>query len=123
MNAAPPAMYSGCSRPDSARTAPALKWAALHGAANAVAALAGVAPGCETEVLDFAAMMRGAAPSRRELAERGIEDVAAVIEPALLALLGAEARGINPGGAACTLWREFAAARAAILAMSPSACA
>jgi len=123
MNAAPPAMDPARSPADSARTATGLKWAALHDTANAVAALAGVVPGCETEVLDFAAVMRGATPSRGELAERGIEDMAAVIQPALSALLGAEVRGIDPGGAARALWREFAAARAAILALSPSACA
>ena len=99
------------------------KWAALHDSAHILATLAGVGPGPETAVLDFRAVMRGAAPWQHELAERGIDDVAAALRPGLRALKGIESRGVDPAAAARGLWRQFTEARAAILALSSPAAA
>ena len=121
MNAIPPPMTP--PRPafgQAATGASSLKWAALQDAANVVAALAGLAPERTTpEVRNFPALIREAAPWRRELAERGIEDMSAMMEPGIAALLGVNARGADPRPAALALWREFVAARGSVLALLP----
>ena len=104
----------------SAASASSLKWAALQDAAKVVAGLAGLEPERTTpEIRNFPALIRDTAPWRRELAERGIDDMAAVMEPGIAALLGVNARGADPRAAALTLWREFTHARAAVLALLP----
>jgi hypothetical protein len=104
----------------SAASVSSLKWAALQDAANVVAGLAGLDPERTTsEIRNFPALIRDAAPWRRELAERGIEDMAAVMEPGIAALLGVNARGADPRAAALALWREFTDARSAVLALLP----
>ena len=101
-------------------SAMSMKWSALHDAAGVVATLAGIAAEpMRPEVLNFPAVMRDAGGWRRNLAEQGIEDLAAVMEPGLAALLAVHARGINPATAALALWQEFCAARAALLALTP----
>jgi hypothetical protein len=45
------------------------------------------------------------------------------MEPGLAALLAVNARGADPRPAAEALWREFLAARAAVLALLPPAAA
>jgi hypothetical protein len=127
MNAIPPSLTpsagSGAARPafgQSAANASSLKWAALQDAASVVASLAGIEPEPATpEIRDFPALIRDAAPWRRDLAERGIEDMAAVMAPGIAALLGVSARGADPRTAALALWHEFVAARGAILALLP----
>jgi len=101
-------------------SAMSMKWSALHDAAGVVATLAGIAAEpMRPEVRNFPAVMRDAGGWRRNLAEQGIEDLAAVMEPGLAALLAVHARGINPATAALALWQEFCAARAALLALTP----
>jgi hypothetical protein len=117
-------MFPGVSpRPafgQSAASVLSLKWAALQDAASVVAALAGVEPERTTpEVRNFPALMREADPWRRALAERGTEDMAAVMQPGIAALLGVGARGASSRPAALALWREFVEARAALLALLP----
>ncbi len=125
MNAIPPTMTPPGSPPrapfgQSAPSASSRKWAALQDAANVVAGLAGLEPERTTpEIRDFPALIRDAAPWRRELAERGIDDMAAMMEPGIAALLGVNARGADPRAAALALWREFTQARAAVLALLP----
>jgi len=97
-----------------------LKWAALQDAANVVATLAGLEPERSSpEIRNFPALIREAAPWRRELADRGIEDMTAVMTPGIAALLGVNARGADPRPAALALWREFTETRAAVLALLP----
>jgi len=103
-----------------AASAASLKWAALQDAANVVAGLAGLEPERTTpEIRNFPALIRDTAAWRRELAERGIDDMAAVMEPGIAALLGVNARGADPRAAALALWREFSQARGAVLALLP----
>ena len=82
-----------------------MRWAALTDAGNVVALLAGIEPARTTpEARNFPALIRDGDPWRREQADNGIADLAAVMEP----------------GIAMALWREFVAARAAILSLLPA---
>jgi len=97
-----------------------MKWSALHDAAGAVALLAGQEPqGMSPEIRNFPAVMRDAGGWRRDLAEQGIADLSAVLEPGLSALLAVHARGTLPQSAALALWQEFLAARDTMLSLSP----
>lgn len=96
------------------------KWAALQEAGAVVCALAGEEPAkSSAEIRNFPAMIRDAAPGHRALAENGIDDLVAMMEPGIAALLAVNARGIDATHAARALWREFVSARAALLALAP----
>ena len=99
-----------------------MKWAALHDAASVVAKLAGLEnEPMRAEVRNFPAVMRDTGGWRRNLADQGIADLSAIIEPGLAALLAVHARGSTTAPAALALWREFDAACAALLALTPVA--
>lgn len=130
MNAVPPTMHPasgtratfGQSAVASNASATSMKWAALQEAANVVASLAGLEPErSNAQVRNFPALIRDAGGWRLELAEGGIADLAAVMEPGIAALLGINARGADARPAALALWREFTTARAALLALLPPA--
>ena len=126
MNALPPSTSPSRglrnSFGQSAGSSASLKWAALQDAGNVVAGLAGLEPERTTpELRNFPAQMRDAAAWRRELAERAIDEMTAVMTPGIAALLGVNARGANPRAPALALWREFTQARAAVLALMPAA--
>ena len=96
------------------------KWSALHEAAAAVASLAGEeTPAVTPEIRDFPAIMDGVQGWRRNLADQGIADLSAIMEPGLSALLAAHAGGLQPHAAAQVLWQEFVNARDAILSLAP----
>ena len=125
---APPAAPGVGALPTSGRpefgqasaSAMSMKWSALHDAVTVVGTLAGLAPEpMRPEVRNFPAVMRDAGGWRRDRAEQGIDDLSAVMEPGLAALLAIHARGVNPATAALALWQEFHAARAALLALTP----
>ncbi|WP_296675461.1 hypothetical protein [Novosphingobium sp.] len=97
-----------------------MKWSALHDAASLVATLAGLAPEpMRPDVRNFPAVMRDAGGWRRDLSEQGIDDLAAIMEPGLAALLSIHARGVDTAAAALALWQEFHSSRAALLALVP----
>lgn len=101
-------------------SAMSMKWSALHDAVGVAGMLAGIAAEpMRAEVRNFPAVMRDAGGWRRKKAEEGIDDLAAIMEPGLAALLAVNARGVNPAVAAMALWQEFHAARAALLALAP----
>ena len=103
-----------------AGSAASMKWAALQDAGSAVALLAGLHPERPSpEIRNFPALLRDTDPRRRNQAERGIDDLAAVMEPGLCALLAVKARGADATAPALALWREFEAARAALLTLAP----
>ncbi|HTK70968.1 MAG TPA: hypothetical protein VL331_00520 [Croceibacterium sp.] len=123
MSAIPPSFVSGepagsCGAVEDLSDA---KWAALHAAANVVASLAGLEPEpIPSRVRDYPALIGVAEPWRRELAARGIDEMAAMMEPGLEALLGVNARGADPRAAALALWQEFEQARASLLTLLPT---
>jgi hypothetical protein len=99
-----------------------MRWSALHDAAGVVATLAGLAPEPMTkELRNFPAVMRDAGGWRRAMAEQGIGDISAFMEPGLSALLAVHARGVSPAVPALALWQEFLAARDAVVALTPPA--
>ena len=122
MNAPSPEFASSASRTCTLADASpvAMRWKALMEAGEVVAMLAGV----ETErptgaIRNFPAMIRDREPWRQDLAENGCADLAAMMEPGISALLAINARGADCKPAAQALWREFAAGRAALLALLP----
>lgn len=116
-------MLPPAGKPNERKNGPdalAVQWDAVHEAAAAVGVLAQLG---EEEVTDEI----GSLPQRAfklggtklELIGRGIDDLAAVMEPGLRALLALTATGQDTTSAALTLWREFHTARAAVLALAP----
>ncbi|WP_114521260.1 hypothetical protein [Altererythrobacter sp. ZODW24] len=96
------------------------RWAALNDAGNAVATMAGLIPEATTsQIRNFPAVIRDAGGWRLEMAESGIQDLAAFMEPGLAALLAVNARGQDASAPALALWHEFHAARAALLTLPP----
>ena len=93
-------------------------WQALHEAADAVAGLAQLGYEAADEArAAFPAQAVEADPGRSMMAMRGIEDLSAVMQTGLRALLGAVEEGRDATAAAVTLWREFHAGRKAIRAL------
>ncbi|WP_253185977.1 hypothetical protein [Novosphingobium sp. NDB2Meth1] len=98
----------------------AVKWTAVHEAAAAIGELAGIAPEYRSpEVRNFPAIMRDTGGWRMRLAEQGVDDLAAILEPGLAALLALHGSGAPAGAAALALWQEFHTARAGLLALIP----
>ena len=94
------------------------KWDALHDAAAAVASMADMEAGAHpAEAGDFTRRLAEARGWRRNLAESGIDDLVAALEPGIAALLAARSRGEDARPAALALWREIETAREAIRAL------
>ena len=101
-------------------SAMSMKWSALHDAATVVGTLAGVTTEpMRPELRNFPAVMRDLGGWRRGAAEQGIDDLSAIMEPGLVALLAVHARGTNPAVPALALWQEFQVSRAALLVLTP----
>lgn len=119
----PPGMLPGSGRAEfgqASASAMSMKWAALHDAAGVVAMLAGMAAEpMKPELRNFPAIMRDVGGWRRNLAEQGIADLAAIMEPGIAALLAVQARGVSPATAALALWQEFLSARNGLLTLVP----
>lgn len=98
----------------------ARKWFALHDAAAAVGAVAGLATGpLHSDIRGFPAAIYAAGGWRQEWAEQDIDDLAAVLEAGLTAPLALQARGIKAGAPATMLWHEFIAGRDALMSLLP----
>jgi hypothetical protein len=96
-----------------------MTWAALQDAAAAVSRLAGYGPEAgDPRIADFPAAIRRTGGWRLRMAEQGMADLAATMEPGLAALLSVKARGGDALPAARALLQEFAAARATLLALA-----
>lgn len=104
----------------SAMSAMSMAWAAVHEAATAVGELAGLAPEYrKPDVRNFPAIMRDTGGWRHALALQGVDDLVAIMEPGLAALLALKAQGAYVTPAALALWQEFQSARGALLALVP----
>jgi hypothetical protein len=111
----------GGAGPSGASAASALniRWLSLHDAAAPVARLAGlVPPPLTAPERQFPSTMRELGGWRRALAEQAIDDLAAVLQSGIAALLAVHGKGANPQPAAPALWAEFIAARTALLALA-----
>ena len=117
----PRPVLPGADKPQTAPSigAVALRWEAIHAAAGAVAAFAGIpARPPSREVQDFPKALRDFTGWRRNVALQGVEDLAAILDPGLAAVLGVHDSGTDAAPAAIALWREFLAARDALLALA-----
>jgi hypothetical protein len=94
-------------------------WDALQEAAAVVAVLAGVpAEPLEGDMRAFGAKLAQAPHWLRDMVRQGIEDLAAIMEPGLAALLTVHSGGRDVAAPARALWSEFVAARDALLAVA-----
>ncbi len=92
------------------------QWDAVHEAASAVGNLAQLAREPHSdEILSLPQRAADKGGWQFEMAARGIEDLAAIMQPGLRAVLALTAQGKDTTTAALTLWREFHSARAAIV--------
>lgn len=98
------------------------QWTAVQDAANAVALIAGLAPEQPSnKIRNFPALIKDVDGWRLALAKNQIADMSAMMQPGVAALLAVNARGQDATAAALTLWREYHAAREAVLALLPEA--
>ncbi|WP_324828868.1 hypothetical protein [Qipengyuania zhejiangensis] len=95
------------------------QWDAVHEAAAAVGNLAQL--GREIVSEDVVSLPLRAAEKggwHYDMVARRIDDLSAIMQPGLRALLSLTAKGQDTTIAALTLWREFHSARAAILVLA-----
>ena len=99
-------------------------WTALHGQAAQLALLARIAPEPQGDGIAIAAVLEQAKPWQQTLVVQGIDDVTVMLDTGLKALATLSRRGQDTAAPALTLWREFHAARTAllgVLGVSPEA--
>lgn len=90
----------------------AVRWASLHDQAAEIGRYAALAGEPFTdELARFPARIADAGSAVEGLAEQGLDDILAMIEPGLAALRALSARGQETTAPALALWREFHAAR------------
>jgi len=89
------------SRSAAGANSTSLRWAALLEAGKVVCAMAGMAAEQPSrQVRAFPVLVRDCPRWKRELADNGVADLAAVMEPGIAALLAINARGADPRPAA-----------------------
>jgi hypothetical protein len=97
-----------------------LQWTALHEGAAVVSNLAEVSPEFrKPEERNFPIIMRDTGGWRYALAQQGVDDLAAMMEPGIAALQVAHKQGGSTLAAAKALWQEFKTARAVLLDLVP----
>jgi len=97
------------------------RWENLHNRGQAIAHMAALkAEPFAGEIAAFPHQVEQCGPAERELIARGIEDIDAILQPGLTALLSIQARGQDPIAPALALWREYYIARKALLELSHS---
>lgn len=98
----------------------AAQWEAVHEAAAAIGVLAQLGRPDESEaVTRLPERAEAHGGYEYDMVRRGVDDLAAVMQPGLRALLALSAAGQDTTSAALTLWREFHASRDAIIALAP----
>jgi hypothetical protein len=91
------------------------QWTVLHAQAVRLALLARISPEPAQAQDAFAALLRLARPWQRTLVLQGMDDIAAMLASGLAALITLSGRGQDTAAPALALWREFHAARGALL--------
>lgn len=119
MNAMPPDFHAAFSVPVETG-ALAQRWVALAGAARIIAQLAGLSRQSEIELAVAPPPALSLATGKRQaLVDQAIDDLLAVMEPGLTALLNVHQRGGVTTPAAMALWQEFLRARDGLSALAP----
>lgn len=96
------------------------RWAALHDQALEIGRFAALADEPFTDQLaSFPTRVADIGGAMQVMAHQGLEDIDAVLQPGLAALRTISARGQEPTAPALALWREFHAARQALLSLCP----
>lgn len=94
----------------------AQRWLDLHSQAEQLAKLAALSPEpFDKELAAFHSLLANASKAQHTLASEGIEDIDAMMQPGLTALRTITTRGKDASAPALALWREFHAARGAVL--------
>ncbi|MFN6936604.1 MAG: hypothetical protein ACK4NZ_15805 [Tsuneonella sp.] len=91
------------------------EWTALHAQAARLALLARISPETVRAQDGFVALLPLARSWQRTLVSQGIDDIAAMLASGLAALATLSSRAQDTAAPALALWREFHAARAALL--------
>lgn len=113
------APHEGEPTSEDPRSPLALKWTALQAAAEIVASLADIRANGSTEAAEaFSAGVERTGGWRLDLARQSIDDIAAMMEPGIAALLAVHAQGGDARAAALALWQEFDRARQALLTLA-----
>ncbi|MEL6530375.1 MAG: hypothetical protein AAFQ27_10460 [Pseudomonadota bacterium] len=95
------------------------RWEQLHAQAERLAELASITPELFDENLAlFPEHLTQCSQWQQDLAWQGIEDIDAMMQPGLAALHTINTRGQDTSAPALALWREFHAARNAVLAVA-----
>jgi hypothetical protein len=112
-----PRAFSFASIPASPWLAP--QWSAVSEAASVIAILAAVDERASTaDHLAFPLGLRRAPERRKPLIEQAMDDLIAMLELGLAALLTVHEAGTDARPAAMALWQEFIAARQGLLALA-----
>lgn len=90
-------------------------WSALHAQAARLALLARISPEPAQAQDSFVALLRLARPWQKTLVAQGMDDIAAMLASGLAALATLSGRAQDTSAPALALWREFHAARTALL--------
>jgi hypothetical protein len=123
MNAIPPEFLPKGVRSAEQADRLFVRWAALSGAARVIARLAHVENAESVDDVDallaWPRVLSHLAGRRRMLIEQAMEDLSAVMEPGLTALIDAHEAGAQTQPAAHALWQEFLRARHGLFALIP----
>jgi hypothetical protein len=97
----------------------AARWRALHDAGQEIGVLAALAPEpYDNDLAAFPSLIESTGGAYLTLARDALADLEAILQPGLTALRTIHSRGQDPTSPALALWREFHAARAALLSLA-----
>ncbi len=92
------------------------RWESLHESAQIIGAMAHLArEEYRGRIALFPSIVLKSPQKQQEIAEQGLEDLDALIQPGLTALLAIEARGQDTTAPALALWREVHSARQSLM--------
>jgi hypothetical protein len=94
-------------------------WDELHRRGVKIAKIAALSREAFTgRIAEFPLAIRKQSPARQDIAINAVADLLAITEPGITALSAIEARGQDATAPALALWREYHAAREALMALA-----
>lgn len=105
----------GAVAADEAAAAVEDAWTEIHAQAARLALLACIAPEPAPNHATFCALIQPAPAWQKAFVMQGLDDIGAMLTSGLAALATLSGRGQDTAAPALALWREFHAARAALL--------